>query len=664
MKINIIELNKEIINKNKWLICATLMFFVISSIWLLSLHYSFKTTGYDLGQYTQMFWKTVNGEGILQTNLRVRPGNPDGFYIWEHFSPILFLFTPVFYISPEPETLLILKTFFISLSIPILWKITRSQLSKRISLIIIISYVLNPFLLEALSFDFQEQFILPFIIFSGFYFYFNKKYKPFIFFTILGLTVNEYSAALAALALSGLAITEYNSLRYNNIEDKIKDRKFLIPLSLAVISLVYFFIAISIMESHADAGIIVGEGRVSAIGYVFSLISDPSQTFDTILRHINDKFLYLNLFLMPTFYIALLSPISSLPLLLYTSFGWLSDYSSFYEFGHHHSFYLIPYIYIGYVVSIKNFEFHKISISNRSAQSIFNLAVIISILLFMNQTSFSIDKGIFPDFGEHTNTLHNILEYIPHNASILTQNNIHPHVSARSKSYVRLDATRYDQLIKIKRTIDFEYIILDKKSGWSENLKPILEIIEKSKSDNYGVWLYTDGIYVLKRDYRGPVNRIIERSTLRAVAEESVFKASYTKKDLILQEGFEEGDFLVHPSGYHGKTFWFGPYKSLRSGVYIVTFEIKRNGKKNIDDDVHLITLDVVKNRAKSVKDILASKDVIYSEVGNEWTNISLTFEINSLTTDIEFRGTNPSPTENIYLKRIAIKELIYPPIG
>lgn len=505
----------EIIHKNKGIICVTLIYFILSTIWIVSLHYSFHTTGYDLGQYTNMFWKTVNGEGIFATDLRSRPGNLDGFYMWEHFSPILFLIVPIFYMSPISETLLIFKVFVISLSIPVLWKIAKNELSDTFAKILTMSYMLNPFLFQALSFDFQEQCILPFIIFLEFYFYLNKRYELFIFFTFFGLLINEYSAALSVLALLGLSISEYRSIsRIHNIGiiDKIKDRRVLIPLCMMLVSCIYFFSVTSYMESHAISGVIVNENtgqRSSTIDYVITLISNTSGFFSNVLDNIRDKILYFNLFLMPTLYLPLLSPVSIFPIILYTGFGWMINYPSFYEFGAHHSLYLIPYLYIGTILSIKNLDIRLDPIMKKSKRSILLLAFVMSTLLFMNQATYYMNRENLPVFDKHNELLHDVINSIPKNASILTQNNIYPHFATRNKAYVIVDYTRYSQLLDAKGMIDFEYIIVDERNEWSKHLKPIIDSLETSKqNDYYGIFMRHDGIYVYKKDYIGPIENI------------------------------------------------------------------------------------------------------------------------------------------------------------
>jgi len=655
-------------NKNGSVICITLVYFILASIWLLGLYHSFLTTG-DFGHYIQIFRNTVNGHGILTTDLRVRSGNPDGFYLWEHFALILFAFIPIYYIFPYPETLLLLKTFFISLSIIILWMLARKHLDEKLSLIIIISYVFNPFLLRALSFNFQEQIILPAIIFAQFYFYFNKNYKLFFFLTIMALFVSEYAALLVASSLIGLAITEYRSYRSShtgktiniNIRDLFKRDLFkrdlfkrdlfkrdlfkkpiILLLFISLISIIYYITVISIMRSNAEIGVVVGDPdkRVVITDYIVSLISDQSKLIDTLFSDIKDKILYINLGLIPVFYTALLSPVSIFPLILYIGSGWLVSNASIYEFGAHHPLYILPFMYIGYILVIKN-----LNLDNNQKKSIFKLALLVSILAFMFQAASFAEGGYYPSFDNHTKTLHQVLDMIPKDATILAQENIQPNLADRDKSFGGTP-DRYYSYLNTKGFIDYHYIIFDRNSKKYnyrnyDRFKPILDRIIDTKE--YGVWIYSDDIFVLGRGYNGSIIKL----------DTQKYEAIYTGKDLSLYEGSRSDQTLVHSRGLSGAVFWYGPYKFLPPGKYNLTLEIRRDGLYNSSNE-SILTLEVTRNRAR---DNMINRDIKFSDVETNWTNVSFTFQSNSVVDDVEFRGVKPSPKDNIYLRKITIAE-------
>lgn len=677
MKINIdinIDIYKYINNfwrfiiDNKWITLITFIYFILTTAWLLSLHYSFMTAGYDLGQYVQMFWNTINGGDIMSSDLRVRPGNPTGFYFWEHFSPILFLFVPIFYIYPSAWTLLIMKSFFIALSIPMLWIIVKKYLDKAFSFIVMSSYILNPYLFKALSTNFQEQFILPLLLFAAFYFYLEGRYKLFAFLTLLGLTVNEYSASLAAVSLFGLALSAYISLGnmsfgkelFTGIWKKLKNKKVLVPLMLSIIASIYFVIVILMLKKYADTGIvdtgifasyadvntIEGE-RLNVAEYVKIIVTNPTIVISAIADKIGDKVLNLNLFLLPTLYMSLLSPISAFPLALYAGFGWLTQKPAFYAFQQHHPLYILPYIYIGFVFAIKNIILHKEMIRETVARLPWRLFIIIPILLFAIQVSAYIDQGFYPIIDDHTKMLHDIIQYVPEDSSVMVQNNLFPYFATRKNAYIRSADTTYYQFLEVKGMVDPEYILVDERHDKSfNNIKSFIQNLLKS-GEYYGIWVYADGIYLLKKDYHGEMNKLPENYTYTYV---------YGPSDIKISEGDKGFDYISHRYGFSGNTFWQGPHIWFPPGHYKVTWELRRD--KTFESDDRLIRLEVTNNKAK---ELFAFKDVKYPDVGKSWTKISAEFTIDALKTDMEFRGMYPSPKENIYLRRITVVEL--PPI-
>jgi len=102
-----------------------LIYIAMFSLYTMLLHYSFKTSMCDLGQYAQAFYKTIFEGKLFQMNSRISERNPSGSYFGEHFAPILFLFLPIFALYPRPETLLVLKAVVGGLAILPLYALAR-----------------------------------------------------------------------------------------------------------------------------------------------------------------------------------------------------------------------------------------------------------------------------------------------------------------------------------------------------------------------------------------------------------------------------------------------------------------------------------------------------------------------------------------------------------
>jgi len=130
-----------------------LIYIAMFSLYTMLLHYSFKTTMGDLGQYAQAFYKTIFEGKLFQMNNRISERNPSGSYFGEHFASILFLFLPIFALYPRPETLLVLKAVVGGLAILPLYALARDLTgSDKVATFISLAYVLNPHLFIARHF--------------------------------------------------------------------------------------------------------------------------------------------------------------------------------------------------------------------------------------------------------------------------------------------------------------------------------------------------------------------------------------------------------------------------------------------------------------------------------------------------------------------------------
>jgi len=111
-----------------------------------------------------------------------------------------------------------------------------------------------------------------------------------------------------------------------------------------------------------------------------------------------------------------------------------------------------------------------------------------------------------PTITEHTVTLQRIVELVPPNASVLTQNNIFPHFSGRLNAYVCppprvVDYAPQDVKVYVDQLISkSEYVLVDVKTDVYEASELIFSRIWKM---DFGLFAAEDGIYLYKRGYEG-----------------------------------------------------------------------------------------------------------------------------------------------------------------
>ena len=206
-----------------------------------------------------------------------------------------------------------------------------------------------------------------------------------------------------------------------------------------------------------------------------------------------------------------------------------------YTITNQHTSLIVPFMFLSSIYLIKNLS------ENEQIRKLFSMKLVYAFLVFYLATSFFINPiktdilshnqirelVVIPEGGPspqsnflaitpHYKSLYQIINMIPNNASVYTQNNIFPHMANRPKVfYVPGDNQIFrgwnnPQIAKIVpwKEGNFEYILVDnsiynKKWGTLKNLDP--ESIELLRQ-NYGVYIAIDQIYLFKRDYTGPIN--------------------------------------------------------------------------------------------------------------------------------------------------------------
>jgi len=121
------------------IVCIT-AYTLIFSYFTIMRHYSFDSGAWDLGTYEQMLWTTIHSGKLFWA--APDPINPTGFFFGTHFSPILFIILPIYFLHQATETLLILQSFVLALgALPLYW-LARDELKSKIAgLIIAVAYL-------------------------------------------------------------------------------------------------------------------------------------------------------------------------------------------------------------------------------------------------------------------------------------------------------------------------------------------------------------------------------------------------------------------------------------------------------------------------------------------------------------------------------------------
>lgn len=164
----------------------SILYFATQWIYQVVMHAGFETALWDLGFYDQVIWNTGHGNFLI-TSVR------GGLHIFcEHFKPILALLAPIYWIGNDTVLLLAVFTMIASSSIALSYLIARTVTrSHHASLILAFCIFFYLPLRNTINFLLHTQALAdPFILF-GFYFVLKNQLKSAILFFCLALMCKE-----------------------------------------------------------------------------------------------------------------------------------------------------------------------------------------------------------------------------------------------------------------------------------------------------------------------------------------------------------------------------------------------------------------------------------------------------------------------------------------
>jgi uncharacterized membrane protein len=149
-------------------------------------------TAWDLGQYTQILWNSLNGRLLENTYILDAP-----IFLGKSFTPILLALVPLYAVWRSPIVLLIVQTLGLGLSaLPLYWFV-RARLGRGLGLVLGLAYLLFPGLENIGLSEFHEiAFATPLLAYATF-FLLRRYYPGFLVCLALALLVKEEIAFIA-----------------------------------------------------------------------------------------------------------------------------------------------------------------------------------------------------------------------------------------------------------------------------------------------------------------------------------------------------------------------------------------------------------------------------------------------------------------------------------
>lgn len=172
----------------------SILIFTIAGI-LVSLHryWQYDAFYFDFGIFDQAIWSVSRFQAPIIEHISV-----GGKWIFaDHFSPSIFLLTPLYWLTDRSEVLLIAQAIAVGLSGLILYKIGIAVLDhKFLSLSVLVSYLLFIGLQNAVISDFHEVTLMVFPLMITFFAIATKRVFLYFLFLVIVLGFKELTFAL------------------------------------------------------------------------------------------------------------------------------------------------------------------------------------------------------------------------------------------------------------------------------------------------------------------------------------------------------------------------------------------------------------------------------------------------------------------------------------
>jgi uncharacterized membrane protein len=136
---------------------VTAVFATLYSLYALLRHFHFQTGLFDLGIFDQAVRGYAHFRAPRTTIIALHgPHDPGMIQLGDHFSPLLAVLAPLYWIHDAPTTLLVAQAALFALAIPPLWLFTRRALGTTAAYLVAVAFGLSWPLQGAVAYDVHE----------------------------------------------------------------------------------------------------------------------------------------------------------------------------------------------------------------------------------------------------------------------------------------------------------------------------------------------------------------------------------------------------------------------------------------------------------------------------------------------------------------------------
>lgn len=395
------------------------VFSVLFSYITISRYKMFSASCYDFGIFAQMYdYMATTGMPLTTCE---RGYLMSHFYV--HFSPIYYIFLPIYMIVRMPQTLLVIQSVMVFAAVIPLFMILKSHKVKPVlTVIICYIYMLAPAIVQPLLFDFHENKFIPFFMLWLIYCLENKKIKATYIFLILTLMIKEDTSIYIMI------IALYFIISGKNVKHGV--------ISL-IVSVIYFIAVMAfiqangmgLMEGHY--GLYYLKGQDGIVPMIRNILYAPGFFVKNVFAE--ENFEYIIYTIGSLLFIPMINKdLKNLILLIpFVAFGLMTDYTYQHDIGYQYTYGLMIIMIYLFIINING-------LSDEFKNIVCLTSLCAVVILSVNYRADTLTY--YPDTYKSNESFYeareDVLDKIPENVSITVNTFILPHLYDYKELYM------------------------------------------------------------------------------------------------------------------------------------------------------------------------------------------------------------------------------------
>ncbi|MDD2822859.1 MAG: DUF2079 domain-containing protein [Candidatus Daviesbacteria bacterium] len=466
------------LNIGKILNYLTILFIVLYTFAAITVslnrYWQHQTAYYDFGVIDSAIWKVAHFQLPIVDHHEL--GDKNVMIFASHFSPSVFLLSPLYWFTNRQEILLIAQSLLVGIGALIAYFLAKKTLKSNLAIFaLIVAFLGYVGLQNALISEFHDTTLSVLPLMLIFLFIYQKKWIWYFIMLIILLGLKESFAGLGV----GIGLYIY-------LKDRANKK---IALLTILISLVWGYLALKVVIPYFSQGI-----------YLYSSSNLPNNPISLINSFLFPDLKYKTmLYSFATFGFLPIFDITIIPAIFenFLERFVLSSFSSRWDLGMHYNSPLSPLLFIG---ALAIFKILENKFKHTKLVTLLALTIIFSNIV-LHRFILRGPLGLFynPDFykqNEYSRYVDDFLKNIPKDGVIYTQNDLAGRLSHQNVKTFRPDY----------KVINPDYIVLNLTPGQTPNaFSPLRYDSVKNLKDqlledsNYTVQKYGEELYIFSK---------------------------------------------------------------------------------------------------------------------------------------------------------------------